>query len=153
MWRFVQFCLALLNVGAHPSGEGDIADGTGREAEYDLRGGLFCSVEMTAIDFEEQHTDDEACALVPVEKRVVTDNSNRVGSSQVHDVRIVSVRVELARPCQRGLQQRVIANACGTAFESENAMMNSEGVSLVNPNGAPGPSRFCHLESAWRVLR
>src|SRR5713226_8669509 len=135
------------DVGAEPGGEGGFVEGSGGEAEDGLCSGFLGGGEMIAVQFEEEDADEEAGALFAVDERVVADNACGVVGSHVYDVRVIAIGVELLRPGKGGLKQVHIAYAGSAAVEGEKAVMEREGVALVDPN------RFTHFASVCRVLR
>jgi hypothetical protein len=137
----------VLHVNAHPGTEGGFVEGSGSEVEDGLRGLFFGGRKAVCVDFEEQDTDDKAGALIPVDKGVVANYADRVGSRQVDEVRITPVGIELLRLGKGGLKKAGIAHSRSAAVEGKKAIMKREGVSLIDPD------RFIHLASAFSVLR
>jgi hypothetical protein len=137
----------VLDVSVHPDSEGGFVEGSGSKVEDGLRGVFFGGRKAAAIHFEEQDTDDKARAFIPIDKGVVADNAASVSSSQVYEVRVVPVGMELLRPSEGGFEQSFIAHARRAAFEGQKAIVKGEGVPLVYPDRLP------HLASAWSVLR
>jgi hypothetical protein len=135
-----------LDAGAVPGGEGGFIEGSGGEAEDGLRGGFFGGGEARAVHFEEEDTEEEAGPFVAIEEGVVADNTDSVGRSQVYDVRFVAISMELPRSGKSGLKQTDMAHAGRTTVEGEKAVMEREGIALVDPNGlTPCPDRFTHV--------
>ena len=122
---------------ATPSGE--IDHGMGRER---LR-----RFERVAVQFEEEHTDHEADALVPVDEGMVANDGLRVECGQLDDVGSVSVSEVLWWASQSRREQAGVAEAVCTTIESKQPSVNRERIALLDPGG------LLHSESARKVSR
>ena len=78
---------------------------------------------------------------------MVADYSHRVGGRHVHGIGSVSVRIKLPRTSQSGLQKPYISDARCTTIQREKAIVQREGITLVNPDW------FFHFARECRVLR
>ncbi len=137
----------VLRVNAHPGSEGGFVEGSGSEVEDGLRGLFFGGRKAVRVDFEEQDTDDKTGALIPVDKGLVANHADGVGSRQIDEFRMTPVGIELLRPGKGGLKKAGIAHSGSAAVEGKKAIMKREGVSLIDPHG------FIHFASAFSVLR
>src|SRR5271156_3497625 len=157
------FWLSRFEVCAQPRGESGFIESVCRQAEHGLRGCFLAGREIMAVDFQEQHADDEAGALVAVEKWMVADDAGGVGGGQRGKVRIVAVGLQLLRSRERELQQAAVAQAAETSVERQQPAVDREGVALVNPNWrtprthrtpAPlGSHALAHFASTCSVFR
>ena len=64
-------------------GEAGFIEGSSGEAQHGSSGGFFGGGETITIHFEEQHTNNEPGTLVPIDKGMIANNANHVGSSHL----------------------------------------------------------------------
>jgi len=100
-----------------------------------------------AVQFKEKGAYEEAGALVAVNERVVADDTRDVGGSHFYDVRVVAISMQLLRSCESGLKQTCVTQASSAAVQREKAVMEREGVTLIDPG------RLTHLAKPFRLLR
>ena len=89
----------------------------------------------------------ESCALVSVHKRMVLQDSGRIGARHVDKIEIAAVGRQLKRTRESGLQQSFVAHAGRTAVQRQEPIMDGEDFGFLDP------SRIRHFASAWRVFR
>ena len=136
-----------LAIRAHPRCETGFIERPRSQAENRLRGSLLAGGESIAVQFEEQHANQETGAFVSVQKRVIANNAGYVSGRHLHKVRLIAVGAELPRPREGGFQQACIAHARRAAVQRKQTPMKRQGFALFNPY------RWVHLESACSVLR
>ena len=100
-----------------------------------------------AIYFEEEYAHNKSGSFVSIHKRMIADNSHRVGSRHIHSVRSVTVHIDLLRASKGGPKKPHVPDAGSTTIERQKPIMERESITLVNPDG------FSHLASECRVLR
>ncbi len=78
---------------------------------------------------------------------MIPNDARHVGGRHIDDIRGFTIREELARSRECGLQEPGIVNACRSALQREETIMKRQDVSFVDPDG------FVHLASTCNVLR
>src|SRR5579859_4303968 len=80
-----------------------VEDAGGRGEDGVRRIGFRCR-ESIFVQFEEKNANDETRALVPVDERMILDDSDRASARQIDQIRIRLVIRDLARTRDRGVQ-------------------------------------------------
>jgi hypothetical protein len=96
--------LSALGICAHPGGEGGFIESARCEAQDGMCRGFLGRGEIVAVHFQEQGADEEAGALIAVEKRMIANNASRVRSSQADDVGVTAIGMDLPRAGKGGLE-------------------------------------------------
>src|SRR5712691_2605849 len=136
-----------VDVGAEPGGEGGFIEGSGGEGEDGLGGGFFSCREVKTVQLEEKDADEEAGAFIAIDEGVGADDAGDVGSSLVYNVRVAAVGMQLSGPGESRVQQAGIAKARSTPVQGEEAVVEGQGIALVDPD------RVTHLARPFRLLR
>jgi len=137
----------FVGIPSQPRRKCRLVQRSGGEGQNYVRGIFFGCEETVAIHFQEEHTDDESSPLVAVDEWVIPNDAYRVGRSHIDDVGRIAVRTNLLRTSESGRKESFAAEACRTAIESKETVMQYEDVALVDPD------RPFHFESACNVLR
>lgn len=117
------------------------------EVHYNSCGVFFRSGEAIAVDFHEEHANDETYTLVSVDKRVIADNPGHIGSGHFYDAGFLTIGMELAWSRERGFEQTCVPDPSRTALDGDQAVMEDDGFASVDPD------RPAHFARVCRVLR
>lgn len=99
------------DVGAEPGGEGGLVEFSGGEGKNGLGGVFLGGDEAVAVHFQEEHAQQEAGALVSIDKGMIANDSGGVSDREIDDVRRFPAGMKLARAGNGGCRQRRAADA------------------------------------------
>jgi len=137
------------NVSSQPSGVCSFVEGACRKVQDGLSSVFLVCIEVEAVKFEEQHTDNKTSSLVAVDERMVADNTGCVKGGHCDDVGNVGVGMVLAGTSKSGLEQFSIAQSRRATVDGYQALVDRRNVALLDPER----SFLSHFASAWSVFR
>lgn len=84
---------------------------------------------------------------VAICERMIANGARGISGSQVDNIGGFGIGQDVLRPRQRGLQQAVVPQACGSTVQCEQALMQCERCSAIDPDG------ILHFARVRSVLR
>src|SRR5882762_2924380 len=117
------------------------------EGFFDHR--FLCRLERQPIQLQESCREHEPRAFIPVEKRMIDNDSNGIARGHLSQ-RGRTVNEKIVRLGQGGFKQSLIAHSRQAAMFRQHHLVNRQAIFALQPN------RFLHFAnsfSAWRYRR
>ena len=132
---------------AEPGGQGGLIQVATRQSAKGRYDFFFANIDAEAIQAEEEVHGLKGHALVSVEERMVTCDTESAGCSECREVGIGLVAESVARAPESGLEQATVTHADSASMGLDLIGMDGEDVDRCEPPG------LAHLASSRMALR